>query len=228
MNSPSLIAAYIFGSTARGDRDERSDLDILAIVRDGGGKVDVGQISNILPDRLKSQELSISWYGLNRLNEMFSNGELFAWHLHQETIPIFEVEPIIQRMGIPAPYTGSVDDICSFQNILCGIPTQVSEWPDNAVYEIGLIYVCLRNIAMAASWSLAPRPDFSRYSPFNLQGLRELPITRAEYELAMTCRMAGQRGMSPPLAANDQMAQDIYGRLSPWIEELRQLLVLEH
>ena len=34
-----LLGVYVFGSVARGDRDLRSDLDLLAVVADGRGKV---------------------------------------------------------------------------------------------------------------------------------------------------------------------------------------------
>jgi hypothetical protein len=100
---------------------------------------------------------------------MFKNGDLFAWHLALEAMPLFETFPILDMLGEPAPYTETVADIASFHAVLNGIPRQLGANEFNAVYETGLIYVCVRNIAMAASWLLCPHPDFSRYSPFHLQ-----------------------------------------------------------
>ena len=219
-----LLGVHVFGSVARGERDPLSDLDLLAIVADGQGKVDEAEVLRHVPADLRGLEPSISWYGRRRLGCMFANGELFAWHLHRETLPLFETEPVIPALGEPAPYRDAAVDVASFQAILSGVTDQLRRSPENAVYEFGLVYVCLRNICMAASAALGPRPDFSRYSPFRLDGFRKAPITRAEYELAMACRMAGQRGSRPPARIASSMVAEVDARLTPWIAELRRRL----
>ena len=223
-----LLGVYIFGSVARNEHDERSDLDLLAVVADGEGKVPVDRVLSCVPGNLQEMEASISWYGRKRLRTMFRNGELFAWHLHHEAIPLYEIDQVLANLGIPTIYNGARDDVVSFQNILEIIPTQLATSPDNAIYELGLIYVCLRNICMSASAMLCARPDFSRYSPFALHGLTPAPLTREEYEIAMACRMAGQRGITPSLDITPAKVADIYGRLAPWIVALRNRLESEH
>jgi predicted nucleotidyltransferase len=216
-----LLGVYVFGSVARGDRDTRSDLDLLAVVADGHGKVDEQEVSAHVPSELGGLEPSISWYGRRRLGTMFKNGELFGWHLHQEAVPLFEKDPVIRGLGVPSPYRDAAADVASFEKVLSGIPNQLDASPENAVYELGLVYVCLRNICMAASAKLCDQPDFSRYSPFRLFGFSAVPITHGEYDLAMTCRMAGQRGILPPLLVSRSLVTDVYNRLTPWIAELR-------
>ena len=219
-----LLGVYVFGSVARGDRDSRSDLDLLAVVADGEGKVEEEHVYAHIPSEFCALEASISWYGLRRLRTMFESGELFGWHLYQEAIPLFEVEPIIGRLGRPTQYRDAVADVASFENLLSGIPEQLDISPENAVYELGLVYVCLRNICMAASSRLCDRPDFSRYSPFRLSALPPIPITQFEYDLAMSCRMAGQRGRRPPSGVSRSLVADIYDRLALWIAGLRHQL----
>lgn len=216
-----LLGVYVFGSVARGDRDPRSDLDLLAVVADGYGKVDEREVYSHIPSELSDLEPSISWYGRRRLGTMFRNGELFGWHLHQEVIPLFEVEPVFEALRAPAPYRDAAADVASFEKVLSGIPDQLESSPENAVYEMGLIYVCLRNICMAASSRFCDQPDFSRYSPFKLGGIAPVPITREEYDLAMSCRMAGQRGMQPPSTVSRSLVADIHDRLRSWVSELR-------
>lgn len=222
--SGSLLGAYIFGSVARYEHDARSDLDILAIVTDGEGKVPEADVLSYVPAHLSQLEPSISWYGRNRVAEMFANGELFAWHLYQEAIPIFESEPVLSRIGIPSIYRGALQDIISFERILKEIPNQLVQSPANSAYEFGLIYVCVRNICMSASSVLCDRPDFSRYSPFRLEGVSQMPMTVEEYDIAMGCRMSGQRGMAPPDNLDELNVSEIYSRVSPWIAEVRQCL----
>lgn len=220
-----LLAVYMFGSLVRGDGDQHSDLDLLAVVKDGGGKLTETCVTHYVPLEYSKREPSISWYGKNRLSQMFRNGELFAWHLHNETTPLFEREPVISMLGKPTKYQGAVEDVTSFQKVLSGIPTSIRQSPENAIYELGLVYVCLRNICMSASSVLCAQVDFSRYSPFNLVNVPPVPITKHEFDLAMSCRMAGQRGIVPPSnIVTSEMVTNIYYRLAPWIETLRASL----
>ncbi|WP_156377626.1 nucleotidyltransferase domain-containing protein [Sphingopyxis sp. Root1497] len=219
-----LHGVYVFGSVARGDRDLRSDLDLLAVVADGHGKVEEQQVYAHVPSELSELEPSISWYGARRLGEMFANGELFGWHLYQEAVPLFERRPIIAMLGKPSPYEDAVADVASFEKVLSRIPDQLDASPENSFYELGLVYVCLRNICMAASSKLCDRPDFSRYSPFRLTGIPPVPLSHDEYDLAMSCRMAGQRGFAPPAPFGPSLVGNIYARLAPWIAEIREKL----
>lgn len=220
MSSGELIGVYVFGSVGRGQQDSLSDLDLLAVVKNGAGKVGELSIVSYVPETLQGLKPSISWYGGDRLREMFYNGELFAWHLHRETLPLYDPISFLKGLGKPSEYRDAVADTRSFQKVLRGIPSQITVNEYNAVYESGLIYVCLRNIAMAASWLLCESPDFTRYSPFKLGAIREFPISRREFNLTMACRMAGQRGKFPPAGVDRPFVLDVYRRLDSWIEEL--------
>ena len=220
----SLVGTYIFGSVGRGQNDDRSDLDLLAVVQNGSGKVEESSVLACVPTRFANMKPSISWYGQDRIREMYQNGELFAWHLHAETIPVFELHPFLASLGRPQPYEDSALDVGSFQKVLRGIPEQIASNQYNVIYEAGLIYVCVRNIAMAASWKLCRRPDFSRYSPFNLGSVGQCPISIEEYEITMACRMASQRGITPPARLKDTFVMDAYSRLVPWTDEILSAL----
>jgi hypothetical protein len=224
MNSGELIAAHIFGSVGRGQQDGLSDLDVLAVVRNGSGKVPEDVVASHVSAELAPLKLSISWYGTDRLREMFRNGELFAWHLHRETIPVYDPGRFLAGLGVPAAYKDCLADVQSFRKVLAAIPTQIILNKGNAIYEAGLIYVCLRNIAMAASWVLCDVPDFSRYSPFNLDIVAPCPISVREFECAMHCRMAGQRGQDPPPGVDRRFVLDLFERLEPWIGDLHLTL----
>lgn len=188
-----VISIRIFGSMARGDHDDLSDADILVVVKDRSGKVPEQVVSDHVRPWV-GRAPTISWYGRNRLQDMFKSGHLFAWHLYRESRSVWGPTNIQDLFGRPAPYEDASLDILSFQTVMGGIPTALRRCPRNAVYEMGLLYVCVRNIAMSASWHLCDEPDFTRYSPFHL-GSREFCASQADYELAMSCRMASQRGL---------------------------------
>jgi hypothetical protein len=223
-----LLASFVFGSVARAQGDDQSDLDILAIVADGHGKVAERDVLVAIPPELQRFGPSISWYGLARVEEMFRNGDLFAWHLHHEAVPIFDPESLLLTLGEPAPYSSSSEDVAFFEALLSSIPSSLKAQPSNAVYELGLVYVCLRNIGMAASGKVAGRPNFSRYSPFELPGITPPPIARSQYDIAMTCRMAGQRGITPPVIMSPAEIVTLCASLQPWIAEIRRRLETDH
>lgn len=220
MTGGGLIAVHVFGSVGRGDQDNLSDLDLLVIVRNGSGKIPESAITPLVPKALQHLKPSISWYGAERLREMFRNGELFAWHLYRETFPLQDAQGFLGQLGCPSAYRDANADARSFQVVLEGIPSQIAQNEHNSIYEAGLIYVCLRNIAMAASWSLCEFPNFGRYSPFRLSAVGDCPISRREFDLTMSCRMASQRGNTPPSGVDRSFVNDVYERLSPWVENL--------
>lgn len=225
MSSGKLLATYIFGSVGRGQADALSDLDILAVVENNRGKVLEAEVLGLVPKRYSSLKPSISWYGRARIAEMFRNGELFAWHLYQETVPLWDPGFFLPKLGVPGAYTEGLRDVHSFRAILSGIPAQVRDSAINAAYEAGLVYVCLRNIGMAASWTLCATPDFSRYSIFNLLGVDRCPIAVEEFDIAMQCRMASQRGRNSPSQVTASFIMDLYRRLDPWLGDLQSVLL---
>lgn len=185
----------VFGSLARKDNDDLSDSDILVVVKDRSGKIPEQLVNDYVQPWVRSIP-TISWYGFERLQTMFKNGHLFAWHLYRESQPLWGQYSIQELFGRPEQYRDALLDISSFQEVVEGVPDALRHCPRNAIYEMGLLYVCVRNIAMSASWHLCDKPDFTRYSPYNLKS-RTICTSRTDYELAMSCRMASQRGSKP-------------------------------
>lgn len=213
-----LLAAYIFGSYVRGDYDASSDLDVLAI----GSPPDNRSVVPLL-GHLPTDKLAVSWYGPSRLRRMFADGDLFAWHLHLESMSLIENGFRLADLGRPSPYSQAIADIKSFRGILSDIPEQLDLCPANAAYELGVMYVCIRNIAMSASWYLHDGPDFSRHSPFNLEGVAR-SIDRPSYELAIRCRMAGQRGASLSIAPTADQARLFCEHAILWAVSVEELV----
>lgn len=220
MIASNLIGVYLFGSVSRGEIDDLSDLDILAVVEDGEGKLSENIVLEKIPHTYANLIPSISWYGKKRLAEMFKNGELFAWHIYQENIPLYDPNNFLEMLDIPSFYADSLVDVKSFFEILSEIPIQLKGNKNNAVYEAGLIYICLRNICMSASSTFNHKPDFSRYSPFNLQNVKSCPISMADYKKLLMCRLSGQRGIEAPREINSANVLEWYQELLPWIKEI--------
>lgn len=222
----SVVNISIFGSWVRGDNDEHSDLDVLVTVKDGSGKTPDRVIANFVRP-LIGGEPSISWYGVKKLRAMFEQGDLFAWHLFLESKSVGPYPDLPSIFGKPSTYVTAKADIIELRDILEQISGELQKAPRNAVFEMGILYVCARNIAMSASSKLCPTPHFGRYSPFALP--LEFPLSADEYDLTMACRMSGQRGRPPPLI-HIREVEDMQQRLMAWAELITREVsrVVEH
>jgi len=118
MNAAPIHGVYLFGSPARGDADERSDIDVLAVVRSGSGTSTTENVLALVPAHLRGRPPTIAWYGAGRIAEMFRQGHLFAWHLFYEGIPLYERDSFLQTLGSPTPYQDGWADIEAFRSIL--------------------------------------------------------------------------------------------------------------
>jgi hypothetical protein len=191
-----ILNISIFGSYGRGSNDTFSDLDVLVVCRDGAGTQPEDKVLAIVA-REFDQAPSISWYGNKKLAHFFDTGDLFAWHLYTESYALPGYLSLTEMFGRPARYMNCINDIKGLHNILRSIPNQIARSPQNVVYELGLAYVCLRNIAMTASSVLCEKATFGRYSPFDLPKIAP-PISKEDYALLAKCRHASTRGSEAP------------------------------
>ena len=174
---------YIFGSATRGEVSPSSDIDVL-VVSDS-------------PDR-RSYPESWSVYSTELLDAYYRSGRLFAWHLHLEAIRIFPIETgaFLDQLGDPAPYATARMDIVDLRAILEQSISEISSTTANLIYELGVAYTAIRDIAMSASWSLLGKPNFSAYAPFDLP--IRVPLPMECYHGMMLARHCSTRGTTPP------------------------------
>ncbi|MBX9453601.1 MAG: nucleotidyltransferase domain-containing protein [Mesorhizobium sp.] len=213
-----IINISMFGSRVRGDEDERSDCDVVVVVKDGSGTVPEQSLQDFLLPLIGSHA-SISWYGLRKMVKMFADGDLFAWHLYLESLPLAGFPHLSKSVGRPAGYTRAYRDIAELEEILVEVEWHLRRWPANAIYEAGILYVCARNIAMSASWHLST-PSFGRYSPYHLPSF-QFPLPPRTYDIAMSCRMASQRGSPPPKEVDASWVLAVHADLVPWSAQIK-------
>jgi hypothetical protein len=204
ISHPSISAVRLFGSKARGDSDESSDVDMLIVQREKIPKVQRYIIESDL--RTLKRNYSICWYSEQTLCRMYVEGHLFAWHLYKESVNVGNsAKDFIDLLGQPNRYTEAVSDIKGFRDILCETNLSLSKSDGNATYEAGIIFVCSRNIAMIASTYLADGPYFGRRSPFQLQSTTGIAfsLSAMEHESNMRARTFAHRGVCVTRNAKD-------------------------
>ncbi|MDN7892970.1 nucleotidyltransferase domain-containing protein [Burkholderia cepacia] len=201
-----VIDVRLFGSAARGDSDERSDIDVLVVTE--AGKPDIEVLKASLFDRIKAN-VDVSVYSINRLRMMFSEGHMFSWHLYQESrrLEYRDTVDLLALLGKPNPYRSAHKDVSELLDLLETIKDEVKN-TSSLTFEAGLLYVCARNIALSASWYTEDGIKFGRNSPFELTlGKLAFPLSRADYDILVACRHASTRGEPTEAPPRDWLAE---------------------
>jgi hypothetical protein len=198
---------YIFGSTTRGDVSPTSDVDIL-----------------VLPFTSGKSNFPENWsiYSPNLIQSYFNQGRLFAWHLYLESQCIFTPNgtPYLDTLGAPTEYSTKREDIEHLRLLLRNARDELSSGTNSVIYELGIVYTAVRDIAMSASWDLLEHPSFSRNAPFELP--IKCPLEFSVYEQAMRARHSSTRGTDMPVDLKEVTLQILRAPLDEWIEELRR------
>lgn len=197
----------------RGEVSSSSDADVL-----------------VIQDNSESDSYPLSWsvYSRKSIETYFATGRLFAWHLHLEAVRIYprSGSGFLAALGEPAPYSSLSEDLADLRLLLEHSMLELRKGSPSPIYELGLAYTAIRDIAMAASWSMLAKPSFSRYAPYELPVRCPLPL--AVYETAMQARHASTRGTAEPsecdLAVNHLMVSPIL----EWVESVRSKACLTH
>lgn len=197
-----LIGLYLFGSAARGDCDQSSDIDVLAVYDKQPNSTLREKVSSAVCTKFGSR-VTLAEYTSRRLGEMFDQGHLFSWHLYQEAKPL-QVPDLLGKQSYefdrPAPYTSGIEDAQRFVGLLSSVKTELQNGSCSLVHEAGLVYLSLRNIAMSLSAGFQDKADFARSSPLTLSASLSIsaPCTASEFGVLVAARHASQRGLPSP------------------------------
>ncbi len=178
-----MIELYVFGSLTSGDVDPGSDADVLAIIDN--------------PEERHNFPTSWSVYPQSRIRDLHARGTLFAWHLFLDAVKVYPRTGlgVIGTLGKPAPYTQAADEIAYLLTVGERAVAEIASGSPSLVYELGLIYLVARDVAMAGAPQLIGHFTFSRKAPFDYEKT-PFPLTRQEYIYLMTCRRAATRGLA--------------------------------
>jgi hypothetical protein len=202
---------YVFGSLVRGEVGSTSDVDVL-----------------VVPVGLKPcADYPRAWstYSRQSLQTYHSAGRLFAWHLWLEAKCVFT--PLsrawLHSLGPPAPYASWEDDIDELAALLAQSIEQLRAGTSSPIFEAGVVYTALRDIAMSASFSLLASPSFSARAPYLLP--IECPVPERTYRQAMLARHSSTRGVGwDGQDIADTVAELCDAPVAQWIEHLKARL----
>lgn len=200
-----MAELYVFGSATSGDVDSGSDLDVLVVVD---------------PEEDRSRyPASWSIYSRLQIESLFRRGTLFAWHLYLDGVRIFPRAGLgfLSRLGEPAPYVNAEAEIAALTELGSAAVEELRGGTPSTVFELGILYLVSRDVAMAASCSILGHFSFSRLVPFSYEGI-PIPLRPDEYCYGMECRRSSTRGrpLDRDLATESRLVEKAPALLAWW------------
>jgi predicted nucleotidyltransferase len=209
MISSDSAEVWLYGSHARGDSDELSDVDLLVIS-------DEFIADDLL---LYSTPASVSRYSWREVEHMVEYGSLFLVHVRMEGKPLVETSDrkfwsLLRSMP---PYMRANQELESFETVVADVSKSL-QGDHSPPFELAVLGTAARHAAILGCYLLGT-PVFSRREPFKklLPCLNYDAADVAEFEGLYDFRVYENRGEIPPLVASSESAQI-------WVPRVRELI----
>lgn len=199
---------YVFGSVCRGETDPASDIDLLACLATPNPEID-------------PKKFSI--YTYERLQQLWCEGNPFAWHLHLESRLIFSSDgsDFLLNLGAPSQYTKILEDCIKFRELFSESYYSLMQSKNSKVFHLSCMFLATRNFATCYSFS-SGQPIFSRKSPLLID--RKLPITNEAFDVFARARILSTRGYGYPISEADvNAAKSSASIIFDWMQNLSML-----
>ena len=213
---PTVDEVWVFGSHARGEHHDGSDVDILVVCqattlearaveclrKEFGGQIDIAHYS---------------YAGLRILTEQ---GALFAWHLRHEGVPVYRrADRLEEMLGGMAPYSRHVEDL---QVLAAVFDEAMRSLVDGRTvgFDLGVVATVARNTGIIMHDLLGSR-DFSPHAPLGLRcvpGAPAMPIRSSDYAQLYSFRRASERGERGQSTARADNLIPKLEALRPWLD----------
>jgi hypothetical protein len=168
LDHPSVLAAVLFGSHARGDADGSSDTDV-AVFADAYSAEELRKVRAELEKEGSNSQTVISLYSTGTTEFMAQQGSLFLWHLKLEGRILTDKDGWLAKLlsHLP-PYDGSnaARDLETFAGVLGDCRNAMWTQADTLDFEMATVFSVLRNVGIIYCFRTGT-PCFGRTAPIN-------------------------------------------------------------
>ena len=180
---------YAFGSICRGDMSLGSDIDLLVIVESHDSRIDPN---------------TFSMYSYKRIQEIWQEGNPFAWHLSSESRLLFSSDKLdyLKLLGSPEIYKTCVKDCEKFFSLFCEAHASIIGGGNSRIFDLSTVFLSIRNIATCFSLGTMEQPVFSRNSALSLEA-NTIPIILSNYHILERARLLCTRGYGENLTSDE-------------------------
>jgi predicted nucleotidyltransferase len=201
---------YAFGSICRGEIDELSDLDLL-LIRD----------KSINIENFDSEKYSI--YSEERLNDLWKEGNPFAWHLYLESKLIFSTNTsdYLKELGTPNEYKNVKEDLEKFYNLYLTSVESLINSKNSIVFDLSTIFLSIRNFATCYSISYLDKYNFSRNSALTIIE-NNLVISQECFSILEKARVLSTRGLGKEITKDEiNLVQNELPKINEWFYTIK-------
>ncbi len=202
---------YIFGSYCRGEIDNYSDIDLLLI-------------KDINEDLTTFDLDKFSIYNKKRINELWQEGNPFAWHLHLESKFIFSNTKTnyLKSLGVPNEYQNLDNDLNKFYQLYIDAKESLNQSFSSKDFDFSMIFLAIRNFASCYSLGYLKKPNFSRNSSLQL-GEDSIQILNSSYSILEKARILSTRGIGSNILDSefDEVVNEMEN-ITKWFEKLNK------
>jgi hypothetical protein len=200
---------YAFGSVCRGDIDLDSDIDVLALTDEIDHKFD---------------PLVFSIYSYSRIQELWNNGNPFAWHLHTESKLLFSStgDDFIASLGVPKIYSNAASDCATFMEQFVRAKQSLQNGCNSPIFELSCIFLSIRNFATCYALGYLDIREFSRHSARRI-GDKSLIVADNTFDILQRARLISTRGQGKIISQIEveQVLREIQN-IADWMLGLRE------
>ncbi|TKI82196.1 nucleotidyltransferase domain-containing protein [Bacillus mycoides] len=188
-----LLSVVLFGSTAREDGDEYSDVDIFLLVEDVT-QSRIEEIIDMIKSKLGYKSIGISLYRRSIYNQLLLEGSMFLWHLKLEGKIIYARESLILFKDLK-PFTNYNKNLSTYEGLYTQTKKSLKLNGINAFDLSQLFFIC-RNVSLLACFKLG-YPTFGRETVYSklVKSIGFYPIDWDNYIYLSKWRLNYSRGI---------------------------------
>jgi predicted nucleotidyltransferase len=209
------VEVWLYGSAARGDADNASDVDLLVVA-------DPDETPALPPIDIDGS-LSVSRYDWNEIDAMVAYGSLFLHHIKQEGRALVEDDPprlrrLLERLP---PYSRAAQELASFLQVVADVREAI-EADHSPQFELAVLGTAARHATILGCY-LIGTPRFGRREPF-LVLLPRLGYDRtevADFERLYAYRLSENRGEPAEIDPRDELLAWV-GRVARLIGQVEE------
>jgi predicted nucleotidyltransferase len=218
-----IDSIYLFGSYARGDYDDKSDIDLLIIVEDCDEETLINR-KKIFERELNLPYHWLSVYRKSSIIDMHQYGSYFLWHIKHEGKILYSQTRFLSSLLDTLPtYIKTRENLIEYLDVCKDIKKSIQLDTVTLKYDLSILASIIRNTCIALCF-LYNKYDFGKYSVVkHCQDFlgREMPFRIDEYEILYNFRLMETRSLNLGHAIDNIINKDY---VHTWIKNAEKLI----